>query len=301
MTGFRDLGVGADRGWDHRVRTSLVLICLTGCSLYFANDRPSGGGGDDGGVVVDPPPGTPPPAGSVAIVRCEDGELRRVVVPDYAPVQPGHGAGDLVGMCAGSCRSAAYVCPSGDCSSSGAALCDAEASNGTPCSLEGSSCATDSTIECPATTTCGDSLAAASCTCKGGAYACTPHGPTDAIQHQLVGKWVGTVHPPRFSADYDVSLWIYPDGTYWAECDGDQCAAFYYGGDGPYPDRKISILATSPTAGAWANIGIYFGSSPANTGAIESLTVSDTALRFTYNASWLTCGQPFSFVLTRAP
>jgi hypothetical protein len=280
------------------VRTWLVLICLTGCSLYFAQDPPSRGGGDDD---VTTPPDQPPGSGPVAIVRCEDGWLRRVQVSDYEPTQPGHGAGTTVGQCNGACGSSAFVCPNGDCSGAEAALCDAAPSSGAPCDLDGLSCNGADAVECPQTTTCGYSVPGSSCACSNGAYACTPHGATATIQQQIVGKWQGTVHPPSFSADYDVSLWIYPDGTYWAQCDAELCTAFYYGGDGPYPDRTISILSASPTEGAWANIGINFGFSPPNVGAIQALTVSDTTLRFTFNASWFNCGQPFFFDLTRVP
>jgi len=295
LAGF---GVGADRGGRSHVRILITLILLGGCSLYF-NESSSPPSGDDH-PPGDPPPPPPPSSGPVAVVRCEDGVLRRVQVPDFAPTQPGHGAGTTVGQCAGACQSAAFVCPNGNCDGAESALCATAQSVGASCDLEGTAC-TGGSIECPATTTCGASLAASACTCSGGVYACTPHGPMATIQQQLVGKWVGTVHPPNFSDDYEVSMWIYPDGTYWAECNAPDCLAFYYGGDGPYPDRTISILATSESAGAWANIGIYFGFSPPNVGNIESLTVSDTQLRFTFNASWLTCAQPFFFNLTRAP
>jgi hypothetical protein len=271
-----------------------VLICLAGCSLYFHQDSPPGG--DD----VDAPTVIRPPAGPVAIVRCEDSHLLQIGAQDYEPTQPGHSVGIPVGTCAGACRSAAYVCPGGNCAGAETALCAAAPSSGAPCDLQGASC-TGAPVECPATSTCGDSLPGSSCACSGGVYACTPHGSTATIQQQIVGKWQGTVHPPSFSSDYQVSLWIYPDGTYWAQCNDALCTAFYYGGDGPYPDRTISILSTSPTEGAWANIGIYFGSSPPNIGAIQALTVSNTTLRFTFNASWFGCGQPFFFDLTRVP
>jgi hypothetical protein len=282
-----------------RVRTWLVLIGLTGCSLYFGDDpSSSGGGGDHTGNVYPPPP---PQDGLFTLMRCEDGDLRAVHVGDSTENQPGHGAGHSVGSCTGACRSAAYICPDLDCSGAENVLCETPPSTGTTCSLEGTSCSGSATIECPATTSCGTSVPGSSCACSGGVYACTPHGITSAtIQQQIVGKWQGTVHPPS-SADYEISLWIYPDGTYWAECDAPSCVAFYYGGDGPYPDRWISILAASSTEGAWANIGIYFGSvtGPPSMGAIESLTVSETSLRFAFNAAWMTCDQPFFFDLTR--
>ena len=121
------------------------------------------------------------------------------------------------------------------------------------------------------------------------------------VQADLVGKWSGLVTPPSFSQPYAVSLWIYPDGTYWAECTNgvSYCTPFYYGGNGPHPDRKLTILSTSPTAGAWANIGIYFGGSPPNTGAVSALVVDAHQLRFTFFASWFGCGQPFYFDLSR--
>jgi hypothetical protein len=107
------------------------------------------------------------------------------------------------------------------------------------------------------------------------------------------------VTPPGFAAPYPITLWIYPDGTYWPDCANDHCSAFYYGGDGPAPDRKITILSTSPTAGAWANIVIDFGLLTPDTGALSSLVVDATTLRFTFFASWSGCDQPFDVNLTR--
>lgn len=273
----------------------LVLAgVLTGCELYFGPD--GGGGGDD---IVEPQPipdPQPEPTGQQAMVRCEDGALRRVRVGDYQPEQPAHGTGALLGKCSGECRSAAYLCPNNDCTYAAKALCEAERSQGAICTLEGASCSGTGVTECPASTTCGLTLPGSSCACTGGKYKCTPHSPIGTIQQTLVGKWQGVVDPPEFAAPYQVSLWIYPDGTYWAES---PATAFYYGGDGPHPDRKIELLSATSTEGAWGNIGIFFGSSPPNTGAISALVVNGTSLRFTYNASWHNCSQPFFFDLSR--
>jgi hypothetical protein len=275
----------------------LFAWVLTGCELYFGHDDDNTG--DD--IVVEPPDPDPnpqpEPAGTLAMVRCEDGALSRVRVDMYQPNQPGHGAGAVLGHCPGACRSAAYLCPNNDCTFAGKALCEAEPSQGATCSLDGASCSGIATTECPASTTCGLSLPGSSCACTGGAYHCTPHTPIATVQQKLVGKWRGMVDPPDFAAPYSVSLWIYPDGTYWAE--SPEQTAFYYGGDGPYPDRTIEILSASATEGAWANIGIFFGSSPPNVGAVSALVVTDTKLRFTFNASWFGCGQPFFFDLSR--
>ena len=279
------------------MRTCLVLICLTGCSLY--PDEASPPPGPTGGEVTTPPP-PPSGRGPVTIVRCEDGDLREVHVGDYQADQPGHGVGDLTGNCAGECRSAAYLCPHGNCDGAEMALCEAPPSSGTACSLEGTACSDPTPVDCPLTA-CHYAPPGTTCTCSGGVYACAPRERAAMIQQQLVGKWRGTVHPPAFASDYDVSLWIYPDGTYWPECDAPSCVAFYYGGDGPHPDRWISILAASSTKGAWATIGIYFGdvTGPPIVGAIDSLTVSDTTLRFAFNPSWMSCDLPFFFDLTR--
>jgi hypothetical protein len=280
------------------VRTCLVLIFLTGCSLY--PDAPSPPPGPTGGEVTTPPP-PPSGRGPVTIIRCEDGDLREVHVGDFQADQPGHGVGDLMGSCAGECRSAAYLCPHGNCDGAEMALCEAPPSSGTACSLEGTACSDPTPVDCPLTA-CGYAAAGSSCVCSGGVFVCAGRGPAATIQQQIVGKWQGIVHPPA-SSSYHVSLWIYPDGTYWAECENANCIAFYYGGDGPYPDRTISILGASSTEGAWANIGIFFQwvVNPVSIGAIQSLTVNDTTLRFSFNAAWLDCTQPFLFDLTRVP
>lgn len=273
-----------------------LVVFVTSCSLYFssgddaANPPPDGDTPLDGGLT----------SGDTIMARCEDGALYRVGVAAFSPNLPGHGAGTVFDHCAGACRSAAVFCEDADCSTAAATLCEAAPSTGEPCALEGASCTGTNTTECPASTTCGYSVPGASCVCgSGGTYTCTEHTPIAAVHAALVGKWRGTVMPPSFSEPYTVSLWIYPDGTYWAERDPPGTIAFYYGGDGPHPDRKISMLSTSVTEGGWANIGIYFGLDPANIGAIASLVVDANKLRFTFFASWFDCGQPFFFDLDR--
>jgi hypothetical protein len=273
----------------------MSCVVLAGCSLYFKAEPPSSG--IDGGVIE---PGGDDTNNPIAMARCEDGTLREIHVMDYQPDQPSHGAGDMIGHCASTCRSAAWQCPGNDCSGAEHALCEATASEGAICSLEGAPC-TSPIATCPQTSTCGESLTGPTCACSDGTYHCTQQPLTAAVQQQLVGKWQGMVHPPPFSDDYAVSLWIYPDGTYWAECDAQDCTAFYYGGDGPHPRRTITVLSADETRGAWADIGIYFGLATPNMGAIQSLVVTDTTLRFTFAASWFGCGQPFQFDLRRAP
>ena len=271
-------------------------MVLAGCTLYF--DSPSGG--DDGPWDQDagplPDSSDPPWTGQVA--RCEDGQLYSVPTSVDAPEQPGHGAGVTIGRCSGACRSAATICDDDTCSNA-QDLCVAE-----PyvqgCYFDGTACSANQTAECPNATTCGYSVPGQTCVCSGGTYDCTARTPATTTQQKLVGKWRGTVTPPDFAEPYPVSLWIYPDGTYWAECDQfSYCTAFYYGGDGPHPERKIQILSTSATEGSWADIAIYFGGVGSNVGAISALTVNTTKLHFTYFASWFGCGQPFTFDLTR--
>ena len=92
-------------------------------------------------------------------------------------------------------------------------------------------------------------------------------------------------------------MWVYPDGTYWAECASTSCyTAFYYGGDGPHPWRKINVLSETSQLGATADIGMFYDH---NIGALTSLFVDATTLRFKFYASWFTCTQPFDVSLTR--
>jgi len=274
---------------------TVVLTSATGCELYFGHPAE-----DDYQPVPDSHVWIPPDqVGDVAVARCEDGNIYDVYVPTYAPNQPGHGAGTLAGHCAEGCRSAAVVCSGGNCSNAAETLCNAPASQGKTCDLQGTACSGSGTLACPESTTCGYSVQGSLCTCTNNSYQCAPLTAAADVQAAIVGKWSGTVNPPSFSQPYQVSLWIYADGTYWAESSAAHEPVFYYGGDGPYPDRKITVLSTSAAEGSWADIGIYFGSSPPNTGAISALAVDATHLRFTFFASWFGCGQPFYFDLTR--
>jgi hypothetical protein len=235
--------------------------------------------------------------GDVRVARCEDGVIFGIRQAPYEPEQPGHGAGVRLGRCAGGCQSAAVVCAAAGCADAQAALCGAPSSTGRECPLAGEACTGASTTACPASTTCGDSLPGDTCTCTNGAYVCDR--TTAAAQARLVGKWHGTVTPPSFAQPYAVSMWIYPDGTYWAEASGVGLPAFYYGGDGPWPSRKLTVLSDSATRGASADIGIWFGLPSTNTGAVSALIADASRLRFTFYASWFGCGQPFFFDLVR--
>jgi hypothetical protein len=294
------------------MRPILAAILLSGCSLYFPSNGPHGHGGDDDYVpdasyVIDDaslpdanielPPGTTP-----ALARCENGTLRGVTDPT-GPDQPGHGAGSLLGTCAHGCQSASIECTAG-CENA-MELCQLPASAGASCELVGTSCTAGSTIACPQETACGLSVPSSTCTCQGGVYACTEVTPIAETQQAIVGQWSGTVTPPSFAQPYQVSLWIYPDGSYWAECAGGDCQhAFYYGGDGPLPDRRITIVSDAADTGAYARIaidfgGYFYGTAP-NVGGIAGLTVDATHLRFTFYAAWFGCDQPFLFDLTRS-
>ena len=286
------------------MRRLMLLMSLSGCSLYFNTHD---GVGDDRVDAGDPDlHPLPDAAAPVAMVRCEDGTLREVHVEEYAVDLPTHGAGDLVGHCAGGtgCASAAYACLGGDCDGAYDALCNAPPSTGEACALAGTACSASDPIACPQSTKFGPAVPRGTCTCGAGGMSCAPGPGVAALQQQLVGKWQGTVTSP-FAAPYTVSVWIYPDGSYWAECDPDsddangRCTAFYYGGDGPKPLRKLAILATDNDNGAYADIAIDFATASPNIGAIQSLSVSDTALQFTFFASWNGCTQPIVFSLTR--
>ena len=301
-----------------RAHALLLLLFASGCSLYFNQSSP----GDDG-----PPPdagvthdggtrwpdarvldggGAPYPdapwldAGPVDIdtARCEDGQIYAVPARAGDAETPGHGAGRVIGRCPGACRSAAVACTTPDCENAATALCDAPASLGATCALEGAACDGSSTLQCPESTSCNSTVLGSTCACVNSRYRCKQVTPAAATQAAIVGKWRGLVTPRLSAPPYAITLWIYPDGTYWADA-ADPAIAFYYGGDGPSPDRHITIQSTSDTLGSDADITIDFGYSPPNHGALSALVVNPTTLRFTYYTSWLGCTQPFDVNLTR--
>jgi hypothetical protein len=291
-----------------RAHALLLLLLASGCSLYF---RPQS---DDGPTEWPPdvfvpdaresrpdafvPDANDFPSGA-SMVRCEDSQLYVATAATF-PDPPGHGGGRAIGRCEGPCRSAAAFCASADCKDAIHTVCAAPISLGATCPLEGTACQGSEAIGCPESTACSVPVAGSTCACAGGTYHCSQLTPAASTQAALVGKWRGMATTPGFGeTPYPVSLWIYPDGTYWPDCPDPHCSAFYYGGDGPSPRRKITILSTSPSTGSWADIAIDFGNDPPNTGTVTALVVDATTLRFTFSASWFSCGQPFDFNLTR--
>ena len=285
---------------------ALLVLLTSGCSLYYPtahseDDQPPPDGWivpPDASVTDAGTPGDAFPGGGGTMARCEDGRLYAVAAPapfeDPAP----HGAGRVLGRCADGCRSAALECTTAGCGEA-RALCTAPVSPGATCPLDGGACRGTGSIDCPETTGCSTAVVGSTCTCTNGTYRCAQATPAAATQARLVGKWRGTVTTPGFVPPYPITLWIYPDGSYWPECNEPHCSAFYYGGDGPSPDRKLEILSTSASVGSWADLAIDFGFSPPNRGTISALVVDAQTLRFTFSASWYSCGQPFDVNLTR--
>lgn len=286
----------------------LISVQLAGCALYFGelgdDDPPQApdpypGGSGSGSGETGGGGGSGDPLGAYTFARCEDGVIRRIGMSDLpGGDMPGHGEGLVVGHCEDGCRSAVVECTDGDCTDAYATVCEVDPALGAPTTLQGSSCSGSETVAYGETTTCGQAVPGGTCACNGSTFDCTPATGTAAVHAALVGKWHGMVTPPDFATPYPVTLWIYPDGTYWGECTQgpSYCNAFYYGGDGPHPWRRISVLSTSASTGAYADIGLFYDF---NVGAISSLYVSPTTLTFTFNASWHSCGQPFTFQLTR--
>ncbi len=253
----------------------------------------------DGRVPPDasiPPDAYQPPGGGMA--HCEDGQIYVTAATTF-PDSPGHGEGRLIGHCAGACRSAAAPCATAECRDAVQTLCNAPISLGATCPLAGNTCQGSGSIDCPESTACSVPVTGSTCACTDGTYHCTQETPAAATQASIVGKWRGIVTPPTFATPYPITLWIYPDGTYWPDCELAHCSAFYYGGDGASPQRKITILSSLPSIGSWADIAIDFGTPQPNLGTVSALVVDATSLRFTFSASWFGCGQPFDFNLTR--
>lgn len=288
--------------------TSLLVlgaaVALSGCTLYF--------GGETADDIYYPPDARPyypdaspwypdaSPQASVSFARCEDGTIRHVSfseLPTYT--MPGHGAGTLAGTCPNGCRSAIAQCTSvTNCSTADAAVCNAPIATGPKSTYQGQACSSSSNVTYTNTNGCGQVYPGGTCTCdSNGKYACTAASDTAGVHASLVGKWHGTVTPPSFATPYQISLWIYQDGTYWAECASSNCyAPLYYGGNGPHPWRKINVLSTTAQLGATADIGMFYSN---NIGALTSLFVDSTTLRFTFYAAWFGCSQPFDVSLTR--
>ena len=282
---------------------ALVFLLASGCTLYFGPPSHSEEPPPDAhprlpDAWLPPPDAYEPPPSDPAMARCEDGQLY-VTTSAVFPDQPGHGAGRLIGHCPGACRSAAVACTTASCADAAQTLCQAPISVGATCPLEGTSCRGTESIGCPESTACSEAVPGSTCACANGRYRCTQATPASKTQAAIVGKWRGIVTTPGYTAPYPITLWIYPDGTYWPDCANQHCSAFYYGGDGPAPDRKITILSTSAAVGSWADITIDFGLITPNLGSLSALVVDATTLRFTFSASWFSCGQPFDFNLTR--
>lgn len=290
---------------------AVVLVLVSGCSLYFSG--PSSDRGDDLPPDARIPPdayhvpdaGVPPDAGGsfgFTQARCEDGVLSAVSFDPaaYFLDTPDHGSGRVFGHCAtAACRSAAVACANPSCADAAATLCSAPISVGATCPLDGTSCQGTGSLDCPVTAGCTTELPGSTCACVNGRYQCTQLTPAAAVQASLVGKWHGTMTTPGYVPPYPISLWIYPDGTYWPECTLPHCSVLYYGGDGPGPARKITVVSTADGIGASARIGVGFGLDETIDGMLNGLTVDATTLRFTFWDSWLSCTRAFEAILTR--
>src|SRR6476659_5931816 len=112
----------------------LVALLLSGCSLYFGDSAPPG---HTGHPYPDAAPWIPDEVdpGGVTMVRCDNGEIRGVVVPDFETTFPGHGAGWIAGACTAGCYSAAAICQNGNCDEAIQRLCTDELSSGHTCEL----------------------------------------------------------------------------------------------------------------------------------------------------------------------
>jgi len=281
---------------------SIALASLaSGCTLYFGGEQPY----DDVYYPPDARPDYPdsgphePIPASYGFARCEDGTIRHVQLPSLpAGDMPGHGAGTLAGTCPQGCRSAVAQCASPyDCAQADQTVCNAPVATGPRSTYQGQTCSASS-VTYTNTNACGQVFPGGTCSCdSSGHYACSAASDTAAVHASLVGKWRGTVTPPDFASPYQITLWIYPDGTYWSDCASSSCyTAFYYGGDGPHPWRRINVLSTTDQLGATADIGMFYDH---NIGALTSLFVTNTTLSFTLYAAWFGCSQPFNVSLTR--
>ncbi|HTL34021.1 MAG TPA: hypothetical protein VL326_12890 [Kofleriaceae bacterium] len=292
--------------------TTAVLVAVlgtltslaSGCTLYWGGET-----ADDYYYPPDAGPQYYPDAypypypdaagGSISFARCEDGTIRHISMSSLPPGDmPGHGAGTVAGTCANGCRSAIARCATAyDCAQADQRVCNAPIATGPTSSFQGQACSSSSNVTYTNTNACGQVYPGGTCMCdSSGKYACSSSTDTASIHASLVGKWHGTVTPPSFATPYQITLWIYPDGTYWSDCAGANCTAFYYGGDGPHPWRKINVLSQTTQLGATANIGMFYDT---NIGALTSLFVDATTLRFTFYAAWFGCSQPFDVSLTR--
>jgi hypothetical protein len=301
-----------------------AVLTLAGCNLYFGPD-PNGGSG--GGTAWPPPdagwvpppidascgglpdatpgPDAPPPGYTFA--TCVDGELVKsgVLPTDVAPADLAH-TGTAFQACGSRCRApvGVYECLD-DASCSGAAqyLCEPD----TACPADGACTGTGTSTCSTSGPGCAIEVQTEVCTCSGGKESCASPctdglcSPLEVV-HALAGHWQGTVYPPSFASPYQVDLVIGKDGHLDPHVIGGPgyYTAFYYGQDGPDPNRWFQILAETPT-GAIGTVGVEFSPQEILPGLVTGVHVTSSKLHFTFWDSWLDCSRPFVFDLTRVP
>jgi hypothetical protein len=279
------------------MRGVLVGACLlAGCELYFGpGEQPQQQHADarrsvdatradaHGYPDADPPDAHP---SSFTFATCAGGQLYRSdpQATDVPPADPGA----AYASCAGACITpgGVYDCL-GDptCAGAGPWLCASQAG-------------------CPRLPACGtgpygSGLSNSVCAGAGGCSdgLCSPL----AVLHAIAGHWQGTVTPPSFSPPYGVDLVIAADGHVSPHRDdGQYGVAFYYGDDGPNPDRWFRIGTVTPD-GAVGTVGVMFSPQEILPGLVTELHVDATHLTFAFWDGWLDCTRRFDFALTRAP
>ena len=297
------------------MRRVLLVVALSACNLYFGPD-PHGGGGhqqhpDGGGVpdatcggVPDAQPAPDAPPSGYWFATCIDGQivLGDVQTQDVPPADLAQNHA-VIASCASRCRAPVgiYECL-GDpgCAGADAFRCEPDG----VCPADGA-CSGSGTSTCSAAAGCGISVQTEVCTCTGGKEVCQSPctdglcSPLDVLA-KMAGHWHGIVTPPDFASPYEVDLVIGKDGHLNPHGSG-YYTAFYYGQDGPDPNRWFNILAETPS-GAVGLVGVEFSPQEILPGLVTGLHVSADRMKFTFWDSWLSdCTRPFAFDLTRVP
>jgi hypothetical protein len=111
----------------------------------------------------------------------------------------------------------------------------------------------------------------------------------ERVRAGMVGTWLGLDSNP-WTAAYQVKITFGSDGSYSAHCAQASCPApvFYYGTDDDSSLKQYRLRAINADGTVDGQIVIVFGPNNVNTGAIESMTLSDDGqvLHFEFWATW---------------
>jgi len=270
----------------------LVVVLMSGCSLYFPSRSPVQ---DDAAV----PPTEIPPDGGDGGESCPVFYFCDGTTIYQASIQhdgsecgvPSKQDSLVVGSCPNGCAYDSFYQAGEPCLGPAPRVFE--------CTQAGA-CSAGETDACAAPLACGQVVSTGSCSCANGTWSCAAacaDGLCSAndVQAALAGHWTGTVTPPSFAQPYQIDLHIAADGAWSATATSANGIPFYYGDDGGGVGSRIVVQAQT-TVGAYASIGLFGGEVQ---GLFTAVHVDAHHLTFAFVDSWLSCSRTFYFDLHR--